>query len=286
MPKPLPSSDFRAIRIVLERDDFAYAPGPELPPSDLVDENTWRGITTLPDDVSIRASNHYGTILRGMDRCWDAWIDSIGSRRDPVHDAILDAADEFQAATFNSLHGYYRQAFGCLRNALEVMTIAAYYQIQMRYGIFREREAGKIQIGFGEACDGLVNAPRLKALRTRLRQQLNDSIFDPRTKTADSGGWARRLYSSLSEYEHSRPKFRNVDMWDSNGPVFSSGAFTSVAANFYETSALCFLLVKISRPKFVLPAKAHEIWESTTIHPSQVAVLAYTSLFKVRAPEA
>src|SRR5208283_3299862 len=61
MPKPLPSSDFRAIRIVLERDDFAYAPGPELPPSDLVDENTWRGITTLPDDVSIRASNHYGT---------------------------------------------------------------------------------------------------------------------------------------------------------------------------------------------------------------------------------
>jgi len=285
MPKPLPSSDFRAVRIVLKREDFAYAPGPDSPPSDLVGQDTWRGIMTLPDDVSIRTSNHYGTSLRGMDRCWGAWIDSIGSRRDPVHDAILDAADEFQAATFNSLHGYYRQAFGCLRNALEVMVIAAYCQVQMRYSLFREREAGKVQIGFGEACDGLVNAPRLKALRARLRQELDDSIFDPMIRNVDAGGWVRRLYSSLSEYEHSRPKFRNVDMWESNGPVFSSRAFTTVAANFYETSALCFLLVKMSRPKFLLPAKAHEIWTSATIRPSKIAIVAYASLFKAKLPE-
>jgi hypothetical protein len=59
-----------------------------------------------------------------MDRCADAWIDSLASRRDPVQDAILDVADEFHAATYNSLHGYYRQAFGCLRNGLETMAIA------------------------------------------------------------------------------------------------------------------------------------------------------------------
>jgi hypothetical protein len=220
-----------------------------------------------------------------MERCWDAWIDSVGSRRDPLYDAILDAADEFQAATFNSLHGYYRQAFGCLRNALEVMAIATYCQTRMRTKLFWQREAGKVKIEFREACDGLVSAPRLAALRAKLRQELNDSIFDPMIRKVDRGGWARRLYWELSEYEHSRPKFRNVDMWQSNGPVFSPRAFTTLAASFYETSALCFLMVKMARPKFLLPPKAHEVWTSTAVRPSRIATVAYSWLFGTGTPE-
>jgi hypothetical protein len=62
MSRPLPTSDFRAIRIVLEPDDFALSSGePDPPPSDLIDENIWHGIMTLPDDVSVRTSNHYGS---------------------------------------------------------------------------------------------------------------------------------------------------------------------------------------------------------------------------------
>jgi hypothetical protein len=114
-----------------------------------------------------------------------------------------------------------------------VITIATYCQVRMRTKLFWEREAGNAKVAFGEACDGLVNAPRLVALRTELRQALGDSIFDQMVKDVDKGGWARRLYSDLSEYEHSRPKFRNFDMWQSNGPVFSPHAFTTVAANFY-----------------------------------------------------
>jgi hypothetical protein len=279
MPKPLPLTDFRAVRIVLKRGDFAYAPGPEPPPSDPVEKDIWIGIMTLPDDVAIRTSNHYGSILQGMDRCWDAWIGSIGEHRDPVYDAILDASDEFQAATFNSLHGYYRQAFGCLRNALEVMAIATFCQVLKRRKLSWRREVGKIRIGFGEACDGLVGTPRLAGLRTKLKKELNDSIFDPMIRNVNHGGWARRLYSDLSEYEHSRPKFRNVDMWQSNGPVFSPRAFTAVAASFYETSAICFLLVKMARPKFVLPAKAQEIWTSTAIRPSRIAIVVHDWMF-------
>src|SRR6202040_4052151 len=109
----MPTDDFRAIRIVLENDDFAFASESDAPPPDLVDQETWNDILTLPVDVSIRTSNEYGCLLRTMQGYWEAWIDSLAFCRDPIEDAISDAADEFQAATFNALHGYYRQAFGC-----------------------------------------------------------------------------------------------------------------------------------------------------------------------------
>jgi hypothetical protein len=256
MPKPLPLEDFRAVRIVLEDDDFAIVPeDPDRPPTDLIDCDTWNSIVTLPDDVSVRTSNDYGRLLQGMDRCWDGFIDSLSMRRDPIEAAILDAADEFHGATYNSLHGFYRQAFGCLRNALETVVIATYCQVTGQRSLFRERESGKSKIEFGRACDGLITAPRLAVFRTRLRKELGDSIFDQRKGGNDKGGWARRLFSDLSEYEHSRPKFRNADMWESNGPVFSSTAFTRLAASFFETAALCFLMVKMGRPRFRCPKR-------------------------------
>jgi len=81
----------------------------------------------------------------------------------------------------------------------------------------------------------------LKQLRLKVTKELDDSIFDQRKGGVDDGGWARRLYSELSEYEHARPNFRNADLWKSNGPVFSPSAFGQLVAKFFETAALCFL---------------------------------------------
>ena len=53
MTRYLPTNDFRAVRKVLEADDFALSEGPELPPSDLIKAKMWSGIMTLPDDVAI-----------------------------------------------------------------------------------------------------------------------------------------------------------------------------------------------------------------------------------------
>jgi hypothetical protein len=195
------------------------------------------------------------------------------------HRGLLDAADEFHAATYNSLHGFYRQAFGCLRNALEVITVATYCQVTGQRDLFKQREAGGVKIEFGKACDGLLGSSRLAVLRVRLKDQLGDSIFGQRQGPTDRGGWARRLFSDLSEYEHSRPNFRNVDMWESNGPVFSPKAFTRFAAAFFETAALCFLMVKMARPRFSLPEKAKEIWELKLVLPSRIAVSAREILF-------
>jgi hypothetical protein len=277
---PLPLDDFRAVRIVLVDGDFALVKGgPDRPPRDLIDSETWNSIVTLPDDVSIRTSNGYGQLLRAMDRCWEAWIDSLARRRDPIEAAMLDAADEFHASTYSSLHGFYRQAFGCLRNALETIVIATYCQVTGQRQLYREREAGKAKIEFGKACDGLVSPTRLAVLRMRLRQELGDSVFDQRQGTTGNGGWARRLFSDLSEYEHSRPNFRNADMWESNGPVFSPTAFTRLGTAFFETAALSFLMVRMARPRFLLPEKAKEIWDSKIIQPSRIAIRSREILF-------
>ena len=63
-PKLLPLTDFRARRTVLIRRDFGYAPKPAPPPSDMIDEETWASVATLPDDVAVRTSDHHGTTIK------------------------------------------------------------------------------------------------------------------------------------------------------------------------------------------------------------------------------
>ena len=283
MSKALPLEDFRAVRIVLEPDDFAFSSGDEPPPSDLVDKETWRGITLLPDDVAIRTSNHHGDLLKMLYNLWGAWIEAVGETQDPLYDTILDAADEFQAATFNALHGYYRPAIGCLRNALEQITIGTYCQVCGKAMDFAQWKTGQIKISFGQSCDGLAGATSVQPLNAHLQTALSDSIFNQKTKT-NKGGWARRLYDELSNYAHTRPGFTNVDMWASNGPIYVREAFLSFGQMYMETSALGFLLVKLGRPHFLLPQGALPIFGSAQVRPMKIARVAYEYLFSSGGP--
>ena len=64
MTRAIPLNDFRAVRIVLEPEDFASGPTEESPPTDPIDKDTWQGIICLPDDVLIRATNYRGSLIR------------------------------------------------------------------------------------------------------------------------------------------------------------------------------------------------------------------------------
>ena len=278
LSKPLSLDDFRAVRIVLEPEDFAFSSGEEPPPSDLVDEETWHGITVLPDDVSIRTSNHHGGLLKILYDLWAAWIEAVWWDQDPLYDTILDAADEFQAVTFNALHGYYRQAVGCLRNALEQVAIGTYCQVCGKVTEFAQWRAGQAKISFGRACDELAGAASVQPLNTHIQNTLGDSIFNQKTKS-NPGGWARRLYSELSDYSHTRPGFTNVDMWASNGPIYVPEAFVSTTEMYLQASALCFILVKLGRPSFGLPQDAFQVFGSASIRPMKIARVAYEYLF-------
>lgn len=278
MSKPLPLDDFRAVRIVLEPDDFALSSGDEPSPSDLIDKETWQGITILPDDVSIYTSNHHGSLLRILYKLGGAWIEAVSEEQDFLYDPILDAADEFQATTFNALNGYYRQAIGCLRNALEQVTIGTYCQVCEKENDFTQWRAGQIELSFGRACDGLDEASSVQPLNAHIQVALGDSIFKQKTG-GNPGGWARRLYSELSNYSHTRPGFTNVDMWASNGPIYVHEAFMSTVDIYLQVSAMCFIMVKLGRPTFSLPHDALQIFEAPKIKSMKIARAAYEHLF-------
>ena len=115
----LDANDFRAARYVLEPDDFALSDGPDRSPTDLIDETAWRGIMDLPGDVAIRTTSYQGTRAAILHDLFGAWVEARPQKPDIVADGMLDAADNFQAATFNLVHGFYKEAIAALRSALE-----------------------------------------------------------------------------------------------------------------------------------------------------------------------
>ena len=129
--------DFRTQRQKLPAEAFALhsSEGPEV--RDLVDPETWRSITSLPDDVSLLTSEQHGQTLRSAHAAWSHWpglvLDiqrlSVDISIDPLAVAALNATDEFQASVYAALTGFYRQAIGALRPAIEAMLVAVYFKM-------------------------------------------------------------------------------------------------------------------------------------------------------------
>jgi hypothetical protein len=253
VPKFLPLKDFRARRRILTKDDFA-CPDDDVSPQDPIDQGTWEKLTTLPTDVAIQRSDHNGTRLKHLYDLRGLWLEEFDASRDGKTSEndmmlapVLAAAEEFDAAIFDGLHGFYRQSIGCARNALELVVVGAACQTLKLHSRFEDWQNGREEFGFGKACDLLIGAETLRELKNRLAATLNDSLFAQ--KIGDTpGGWIRRLYAQLSDYSHSRPGFTHGDLWNSNGPVYDTKAFHLCFDSQIETFAACYLLTKIARP--------------------------------------
>ena len=87
------NNDFRCVRKKLPPEAFAYAEGPDLPPQDLIEEDIWNSIISLPDDVSLRTSDDHGTELKFMHGLWSSIIESVGDTEDIMWHSLLDVAD-------------------------------------------------------------------------------------------------------------------------------------------------------------------------------------------------
>jgi len=239
--KPLSPSDFRAKRLMLEDSDFAVVSGSYPGPTDLIQEDTWKSITSLPDDVSIRTSDKYGPQLEQMWEYWGIWgrvvlgVQALSSdpTESPTAVAACDAADEFQAATYCALVGFYRVAFSCLRNVLEQMTIGTRLAITSDANSFADWRNGEDRIGFGWAADTLPQNPKVRALEQHLKTSRADSLFAQNPK-----GFARRLFVQFSKYTHGAAGFTDADSRDSNGPIFVPETFLAWCAAALKTYAI------------------------------------------------
>jgi hypothetical protein len=196
--KSLSTSDFRAQRLMLEDSDFAIAPGRYAGPIKLIEEATWKSIISLPDDVNIRTSDQYGPELEQMWEYWGVWVRVVLAvqqlNSDPTESrtaaAACDAADEFHAATYCALVGYYRVAFSSLRNVLEQITIGSRLSVSADAMSFANWRNGDERIGFGWAADTITKSRDVRALETHLKATTADSLFAQTPK-----GVARRLFA-------------------------------------------------------------------------------------------
>lgn len=263
MVRKLDPRDFRAHRKVLDPSDFALGDDdPDPPPTDLVREEVWDGIMTLASDVAIRTTSYQGERIDLLYKLWAGWI-SVVPQRGMVADAMLDAADEFAAALFNLVHGFYKQSIASLRNAFEAMSIACECELSGasdRWAAWNEGEEFKFQ----DTSRRLVDQPALSALERQVRQSTGASIF-PDSNDRNGKAWARNLYKRLSQFSHARGNSTNGSLWHSNGPIYSAEGMQAAYYAYLETYALLVILTSIAADQFRVPPEAHILYEPDSL---------------------
>ena len=94
--------DFRSRRALLPKEAFAQAVGPQSRPTDLITPETWSSIIALPDHVSIRTTNHFGSLVKDLWWCWGEWtalvlaLGAAGEVAHQVHAPRSPAPDSYK----------------------------------------------------------------------------------------------------------------------------------------------------------------------------------------------
>ncbi|WP_213772878.1 hypothetical protein [Bradyrhizobium sp. dw_78] len=242
MVKNLELDDFRAVRRVLEPDDFALTDGqPDPPPSDLIEEQAWCHIMTLPDDVAIRTTSFQGSRISLLSEIVSDWI-QILPEPGIMASAMLDVSDAFYSSTFNQMHGFYKESISALRSALETIMLATHCSLTADEDKWRRWMEGE-ELRFGNICDQILTLPNVRSQDTQVLQRCGAGLFlanEPSNRTA----WARTLYRRLCRYSHARGDATNAEMWNSTGPIYSAEGFRASYHFFLEVHALCLILAK------------------------------------------
>ena len=157
----LPVDDFRRLRRYLAPWMFALLGGEEgktyPPPWELIGKEDWDGIMVLPTDVALKSSSYEGDSIARLHKLHSDWIFSWPEVGEApfIEQLALLAGEEFDTLVFNALHGWYRQAIGCLRNALETLTIGAGLAVRGDTTGFEQWRAGTKEYKFGNAREFL-----------------------------------------------------------------------------------------------------------------------------------
>jgi hypothetical protein len=265
MVKKLPLTDFRAVRRMLEPHEFAVSEGQDVVPSDLVEQEVWDGIMHLPEDVSIRTSDHNGTRLELLHGLWRDWVGAIGhpQRPDEIYNCMLDAADCFKCANFNFLHGYYRAALAELRVAFELVMIGTFGSLKPTDSKYDAWKKGAGELGF-----------------TRCRKYLSGILRKGDAKWMfEDDEFLAENYQALCNYTHSRPDASDGALWQSNGPVYNNEAIRTTFFTTLSVFAICYLLVRLARPGFIVPEDSDILFELEWMPNYAKLVRAFTELY-------
>src|SRR6266540_3797030 len=264
-------ADFRSKRSKLPPEAFAIAPEVEPEPSDLIDEETWTSLVYLPDDVSIRTSDHHGTLLKQANDAWCWWVSlvlDIKSLVEVPRDSSLSLSsmlvtDELQASIFAMMTGFYRQSISALRSAIEALVMGVYFHKFPDAEKFKRWADGDLgeQVSFNTA-------------KSRLARTKPFSLFNKQpgeiTSLMKQDGWVDFLYSTFSGLSHGRPFYvnrfgdripaMNVELWDgSNGPIYEPKSVRLWNAYYFDVCLLALLLVGLAEPRLIKLERPQDI---------------------------
>lgn len=245
----LDQDDFRRLRAYLAPHIFLpYEENPNgyPPPFDLIDESAWEGIMALPTDVALRTSSYTGSHMAGVRSLASDWTFSwpeVGKGGRYLDETCVLAGEELDALTFNAIHGYYRQAIACLRNALEIMTVTAGLAVTSNTQLFTRWRSGQ-EISFGQARAWLRDSAEGRLLDGEAAADSSSIFGDAPT------AWLKASYARLGGYAHSQAGYNNADFWESNGPVFRPKALAVVEEELRETLALLYLMMRLAWPSY------------------------------------
>ena len=247
----LPLGDFRTRRRYLHPQLFAGNDDDAqdyISPTDLIAEESWDGVMVLPTDVALKSTSYAGSLIARLHSLHSDWIFSWPDEEEDapfMFETSLLAGEEFDALVFNATSGYYRQAIGCLRNALESLTVAASLSVHPNgWQLFSEWRNGTREVAFGQARAWLYDSSIGMAVESDAAPK---SIF-----ANQPSAWVNSRYAALCHYAHSRPGYNNADFWESNGPIFVESALNAVEREFRETIALAYLLLRLAWPKYAV----------------------------------
>lgn len=257
--EPLRGDDFRSARLTVPARHFALVKTFHVS-LDPVDLATWTELQAVPDDVCLQTTEYHGSALRVQRELHSQWINKIGFAEDDslMEDVLSQGAfeveAEWQACTFASLHGFYRQAIETLRAALERTVVALRYQDDPSEPHFKNWLAGRELLPFQPVCDQLVKTNgTVQALNNHLIKSGCPRFVWRKQGNGVPQEWVSRLYADLSHYSHCRPNHTSGDLWGGPGPVYDPEAFKLTDRFYRETSAVCWFIAKIARPSFALP---------------------------------
>ncbi|MBI2252097.1 MAG: hypothetical protein HYU63_05065 [Armatimonadetes bacterium] len=223
------------------------------------EEEVLKDIIILPYNISLETFKKYPNEVTYAWHLWNIWvyitvtlqhINTEGNSPTTYLSTIV--IDEFQASVFNSITGFYRVAFSALRNILEQMVVAVYYEPCLRVDKFvpnnyKEWLKGKEKIFFNEMLKKISDYEEVKKIEADLLRKCDDKIFKAQ-KDSKPCVYLQRLYSTLCKYTHGRPNYTNNDLCSNNsGPWFNNSSFKTWYEIFLKIYLLFILVIKITK---------------------------------------
>jgi len=220
----------------------------------------------LPDHVALYASGHHGDDLACLYGLRGDWFEAIGSNKDELSSAMLDAADCFQASIFDSLHGFYRSALSNLRAIFDIMTAGALGNISPGDEVYLRWKRGH---------------PGASLNFQNCRKRLSKACDNPKYKKLfRQSQWMDAFYEELCSFVHARPDSTDLFFWESNGPIYVERGFECARVFQLTTYAASYLIAKAARPKLSIPSGSEFLFEGADLYDRNAIVSDYRALFE------